>query len=216
MKKMRGWVRGVMAGAAVAGLLAAFSAPALGLMAPARGMVVLDQPAGGGVFPLAREGRAAAIYVAGEDSETVRAAAGAFAGDVESVAGAKPEMVSAEAAVRQPYVVIVGTVGHSPLLDRLRREGKIRTGAIEGKWESAVTTVVDHPFAGVRQALVIAGSDRRGAAFALFTHLAADGGVAVDVVGRCAGAEGGVGGHSRGDVCAGRAFGEVSRHLLQR
>lgn len=153
----------VVSGLLLAGLSPVFAEAASG------GMVVLNRAAGEGVFPLARTGRAVPIYVAGEDSETVRVVADAFAGDVAKVTGAKPEMVSAEAAVRQSYVVIVGTVGHSPLLDRLRREGKVQTKEIEGRWESAVTTVVDHPFAGVRQALVIAGSDRRGAAFALFT-----------------------------------------------
>ncbi len=65
--------------------------------------------------------------------------------------------------------VIVGVVGHSAILDRLKRTGKLDTRAIEGKWESALTIVVEHPLPGVRRALVIAGSDRRGVAFALFT-----------------------------------------------
>jgi hypothetical protein len=50
---------------------------------------------------------------------------------------------------------------------------KIDSSAVAGKWESAVTSVVANPpsgiLPGVRQALVVAGSDRRGAAFALFT-----------------------------------------------
>ena len=132
-------------------------------------MVTLNQPLSHDAFPLAVNGRVAPIYAAEGDSETVRVAARAFADDVAKVTGTKPEMVQDDTAVRQPFVVIVGTIGNSPLLDQLRREGKIRTSGIEGRWESAVTAVVDRPFAGVKKALVIAGSDRRGAAFALFT-----------------------------------------------
>jgi hypothetical protein len=66
-------------------------------------------------------------------------------------------------------VVIIGIVGHSAELKRLQAAGKVHAEAIEGKWESAITTVVENPAPGIRHALVIAGSDRRGAAFALFT-----------------------------------------------
>jgi len=65
-------------------------------------------------------------------------------------------------------VVIVGIAGNSAELERLTAEGKLDTAMIEGKWESAITAVVDRPGPGAGQALVVAGSDRRGAAFALF------------------------------------------------
>jgi hypothetical protein len=65
--------------------------------------------------------------------------------------------------------MIAGVIGSSIEIDRLRRNGKLLTASIEGKWESALTTVVTDPMPGVRRALVVAGSDRRGVAFALFT-----------------------------------------------
>jgi hypothetical protein len=49
--------------------------------------------------------------------------------------------------------------------------GKIDVAGVAGKWEAAVTEVVAAPMVGlpaVQRALVIAGSDRRGAAYALF------------------------------------------------
>jgi hypothetical protein len=46
--------------------------------------------------------------------------------------------------------------------------GRINTSSIEGKWESALTTVIEHPFPNVEGALVNAGGDRRGAAYARF------------------------------------------------
>ena len=39
---------------------------------------------------------------------------------------------------------------------------------VAGKWESAVTTVVEQPMPGVRRALVIAGSDKRGTIFGVY------------------------------------------------
>jgi hypothetical protein len=46
--------------------------------------------------------------------------------------------------------------------------GRLDTSSIEGKWESALTTLIEHPFPNVEGALVNAGSDRRGAAYVRF------------------------------------------------
>ena len=39
---------------------------------------------------------------------------------------------------------------------------------IAGQWESAVTTIVERPFPGVRRALVIAGADKRGTIYGIY------------------------------------------------
>jgi hypothetical protein len=121
-------------------------------------------------FVVAGHGHAVAVVVSDGDADAVKLAAGAFAEDVARVSGVKPEVGGSLPAASKGMqdVVVIGTVGHSAVIDRLRSEGKLDTTAIEGKWESSVTTVVDAPFAGVRRALVIAGSDRRGTAFAVF------------------------------------------------
>jgi hypothetical protein len=121
-----------------------------------------------GQFLVCANGRVAPIYVSPEDSSTVRLAGNAFAGDVLAVTGKRPKILEATTALRERNLVIIGTIGHSPLLDRLRKEGHLNTSAIDGKWESAITAVVQHPFPNVESALVIAGSDRRGTAYAVF------------------------------------------------
>jgi hypothetical protein len=118
-------------------------------------------------FALVGHGIAAPIFVAPQDSETVRTVANAFAGDIASVSGLHP--VIASTFKGHDRWIIAGTLGHSPVIDSLAATGKLDTHAIAGKWEAAVITVVDHPAPGVRRALVIAGSDRRGTAFALFS-----------------------------------------------
>lgn len=66
--------------------------------------------------------------------------------------------------------VIYGTVGQSPLLDRLAASGRIDTGAVCGKWEVYSFSVVSDPMEGVSSAIVIAGSDKRGTVYGLY-HL---------------------------------------------
>jgi hypothetical protein len=132
-------------------------------------LVRLDHPSSADDFPLVREGRAAVICLDPAEEGTLGAAVEAFASDVRHVSGIRPQILTSCQAPLPPAVMVVGTVGHSQLIDGLQKSHEISSGAIEHKWESAVTTVVSHPMPTVRQALVIAGSDRRGAAFALFT-----------------------------------------------
>jgi hypothetical protein len=117
----------------------------------------------GSAFPLAAGGRVATIYLAPEDAAALGAVVGAFADDVERVSGTRPRVVSSLDGLKAADVVMVGTAGHLPTM------AGADAASLAGKWESAVTTVVEHPVAGVARALVVEGSDRRGAAFALFT-----------------------------------------------
>jgi hypothetical protein len=54
------------------------------------------------------------------------------------------------------------------LIDALVSNHKLDVSGIAGKWESAVTTVVEHPMKGVRRALVIAGADKRGTIYGIY------------------------------------------------
>jgi hypothetical protein len=129
----------------------------------------LDRTALPSAFPIAANGEAAAIYVAPQNPETVRVAAEAFAADVEKVTGVKPRILTSLAAPLPPELILVGVLGKSPEIDALVATRQIFVNGVAGKWESAVTTVVASPMSGgVKSALVIAASDRRGAAFALF------------------------------------------------
>jgi hypothetical protein len=138
------------------------------LHAQSERLISFDHPAAN-AFALAENGRVVPIYVAAENPETVKLAAAAFAGDMESVTGTRAQVFASLPATPPSTLIIAGVIGHSAEIDRLRKEGKLNTKVIEGKWESAVTTVVENPMPGVQRALVIAGSDRRGVAFALFT-----------------------------------------------
>jgi hypothetical protein len=137
--------------------------------AQSRMLVVADQPASGSDFPIVANGHAAAIYVAPGSPETVSVAAAAFAADIEHVSGVKPRMMTSLAKPLPENLILVGMAGKSPQLERLLVARKIDESVVTGKWEAAVTTVVNAPLPGVRHALVVLGSDRRGTAYALFT-----------------------------------------------
>lgn len=119
-----------------------------------------------GSFALATGGRPAPIYVSGKDFPGVVRAANDLRADLERVTGTASRVVVDSAPAGQ--VVIVGTVGKSPIIDRLVREKKIDGAAIIGKWEAFVVQPVEKPLPGVDRALVIAGADKRGTIYGIY------------------------------------------------
>ncbi|MEO6477245.1 MAG: glycosyl hydrolase 115 family protein [Luteolibacter sp.] len=119
-----------------------------------------------GSFPLAAGGQTAPIYYSSGDAAVVGIAANALRDDIQRVTGLLPTVSTGSPAAGN--AVFVGTVGSSALIDSLVASGKIDVSAIQGKWEAYTAAVVVNPVAGVSQALIIAGSDRRGTAYGVF------------------------------------------------
>ena len=119
-----------------------------------------------GDFVLAVNGQVAPLVVCDQDWPGVVRAAGDLSQDIDRVTGRAAPVI--KAAPRSGDVVLIGTIGHSPLIDELIRRHKLDVTDIEGKWESAVTTVIDRPLPGVRRALVIAGADKRGTIYGIY------------------------------------------------
>jgi hypothetical protein len=90
-----------------------------------------------------------------------------LAEDITAVTGVGPEVLHALPQAAE-HVVLVGTLGKSPWLDALVGRGALDVADIRGQWESFVLATVAEPFPNVRQALVIAGSDRRATAYGVF------------------------------------------------
>ena len=122
--------------------------------------------AGAGTFPLVSGGKSAPLLVDDGDWPGVKRAVGDLAEDERRVTGVAPA-VSASVG-REQEVVLIGTIGHSALIDGLVRAGKLDVSGIAGHWEMAVTTVVNDPMPGVRRALVIAGADKRGTIYGVY------------------------------------------------
>ncbi|WP_037679767.1 glycosyl hydrolase 115 family protein [Streptomyces griseus] len=118
-------------------------------------------------FPLVEGGAAVEVYVDAADDPAVVRAAGDLQADVERVTGVRPVLRHTLPA-RAARLVLVGTLGSSPVIDRLVARGRLDVSRVKGRWEASVTQVVDRPAPGVDRALVIAGSDRRGTVYGVY------------------------------------------------
>jgi hypothetical protein len=122
---------------------------------------------GAGQFPVVAGQRAAPIVVSAADHAGVIRVADDIRSDLRSVTGVTPGVLHDRVpAGADP--VIIGTVGKSPLIDRIVARGKLDVRTIRGKWETAVEQVVTDPLPGIRRAFVIAGSDQRGTIYGAY------------------------------------------------
>ena len=121
-----------------------------------------------GAFGLVDHGHAVPLLISDSDWPGVVRAARDLSSDIGHVTGQQSALLHTDEGLNGIGAVIIGTVGRGTLIDDLIRQKKIDVSEITGKWESAVTTIVDHPIPGVRRALVIAGSDKRGTIFAIY------------------------------------------------
>lgn len=130
-------------------------------------LMVVSNTASAGSLRIAGGGQTATIYYDVDDAAVVGLAANALGDDVERVTGISPTVSTDPPSAAE--AILIGTIGSSPLIDGLISSEKIDVSAIAGKWEAYTAAVVDNPMAGMSKALVIAGSDRRGTAYGVFS-----------------------------------------------
>jgi len=119
-------------------------------------------------FALIRNGQPATLLVeAAEANPAVVYASMSFAEDLRRVSGHGAAQIT-NLREANSDLIIVGIAGESVALEELVRAGKIDVADLAGQWEAYRQIVVDRPFPNVPRALVIAGSDRRGAVFGLY------------------------------------------------
>jgi hypothetical protein len=97
----------------------------------------------------------------------VKRAVGDLQADFHRVTGISP-VISDKPVAGSKTAVLVGTVGHSALIDQLAKSKKIDVSPIAGRWEAFLIQVVEQPLPGVDRALVIAGSDKRGTIYGVY------------------------------------------------
>lgn len=120
-----------------------------------------------GSFGLVRGGRPAAVLVEPGADPALQHVGRSFAADLTRVAGSAAAQLQGTAGAPRE-LVLIAQWGRSPLLDDLQRRGKLQAADLKGRWEAFRQVVVEQPFPGVERALVIAGSDRRGAVFGAY------------------------------------------------
>jgi hypothetical protein len=123
--------------------------------------------AGADAITLADQRGAAPLVVDPDDHAGVRRAVADLQQDIGRVTGKVPAVHGL--AGRGQDLILVGTLGHSAVIDRLAREGRIDAGSLRGKWEGYLVQAVRDPMPGVARALVVAGSDKRGTIYGIYT-----------------------------------------------
>jgi hypothetical protein len=118
-------------------------------------------------FVLASSRGSAPLVASATDYPGVIRALGDLRTDIGRVSGIEP-VLSMDGMPAARQVVLVGTLGRSPLIDRLVSEGKLSADGVAGRWETFVRQVVRNPAPGIDQALVIAGSDKRGTIYGIY------------------------------------------------
>ena len=118
-----------------------------------------------GSFPISAE--ETSILVDDHDDWIVQHAVELLQQDILAVTG-KSKEINHQIDKVSNYSIIIGTIEHSELISKLIAEHKIQIQSIKGQWEAFTIQVIDHPFKGINKALVIIGSDRRGAAYGVF------------------------------------------------
>lgn len=129
-----------------------------------------------GYFTLIDGGKPVSIVMAEQELKGVGTAVGNLASDFEKVCGtAAPVYRIGTSEVNMPgeygsadgKCVIVGSA-QSPVIKALVKEGKLDGSQLEGRNEKYLMSTVQHPLPGMSEALVIAGSDRRGTIYGIY------------------------------------------------
>jgi hypothetical protein len=137
-------------------------------------IVAFDDPSSRdqrGVFSL----KGAPIVVDKNDYVGVRIAASNLATDFGRVTdGGASTVLEYETDAVWPHgetAIIVGTLSSSQLIKSLVQSGQLEIDQLRGNWECSQISVVENPacLSGCHKALVIAGSDKRGAIFGIYS-----------------------------------------------
>ena len=123
---------------------------------------------GSNVFSLVGKKDKACVYYDAKDFEVVKTTAGLFANDVKEVSGQLLGVATTKEAP-QKNCIIIGTLGHNEWIDQMIAKKKLDVEPLKNRWESYLVQLVRNPLPGVDKALVIVGSDRRGAAYGLLS-----------------------------------------------
>ncbi|MEZ0482939.1 glycosyl hydrolase 115 family protein [Fibrella aquatica] len=122
---------------------------------------------GKGRFALVANGKAVALVSSKADFPGVTRAVQNFQSDLKKVTNVEAALLS-ETTSAGKELVLIGTLGKSPLIDQLVKAKKLDVADLTGKWETFVTQTIEKPFPGVDRALVIVGSDKRGTIYGVY------------------------------------------------
>ncbi len=120
-----------------------------------------------GCFTLAESVMVPPLFTSSQDHAGVLKVLNLFRNDINNVTG-NEAIISEDVIPPADEIIIVGSIDKSPIIANLVEEGKLDITSVKGKWEAFLIQIVDNPYPGVKRALVIAGSDKRGTIYGMF------------------------------------------------
>jgi hypothetical protein len=120
-----------------------------------------------GAFTISADGFSVPLIIDSKDWPGVSRAFMDLRNDIGKVTSSLPEIYTDKLPASKE-IIIAGTIGKSQLINQLIKNGKIEKNKIAGTWETFIIQVVNRPFKGVKKALVIAGSDKRGTIYGIY------------------------------------------------
>lgn len=109
------------------------------------------------------------IIVDNDDYSGLKRAVGDLQQDIHRVTGKLPVVRHQPPAERtNRHAVIVGSIERSDLIQSMVASGKLDIASMQGEWEAYRIQTVANPLPNIDEALVIVGSDMRGAIFGVY------------------------------------------------
>lgn len=120
-----------------------------------------------GSLPIVGEKSRARLYVDKKDFPGVQKTTVLLQEDIFQVTNTRLDLVHNLEELGKT-AIIIGTIGQSELVDALIERGKIDISGIGNAWDAYHIELVSKPFPGMTQALIIAGSNKRGTMYGTF------------------------------------------------
>lgn len=121
------------------------------------------------VFIMTEKGITADIYIDlnGKDYDGLKLVAESFVEDINMVTEIRPEILS-DISKGSKNVIIAGSIGNNHIIDELILKNVIDVSSIKDKRECYKIQVVEYICEGIDQAIIIAGSDKRGTIYGIY------------------------------------------------
>lgn len=115
-------------------------------------------------FPLIKNGISSSILMDINEDKGVKMAIENLQRDLLNVCGNEPKLST---LISDKHCLLIGSY-QTPLIQKLVALGKIDKRELEGKNEKYILQTISNPFEGVDEAVLIAGSDKRGTIYGIY------------------------------------------------
>ncbi|MCV9386608.1 glycosyl hydrolase 115 family protein [Reichenbachiella ulvae] len=114
-------------------------------------------------FPIYEDGTVANLYVDQSEDEGILIAAQNLQKDLTALTGQTPQLFRSKEEITAGKLIIIGNTN-----DEVITSLDVDTKSLKGKWEQFLIQGISNPFGNGSEALVISGSDKRGAIFGIY------------------------------------------------